>query len=158
MLIPWQEIDAETLNSLIEHFVLREGTDYGAEEISLADKVAHVQQRLQQGEAVIAINFFNQPYLVDKFEVGAEVREAFCANDPAAAEHFQPLGEGKYLADLPALARQRLRKAGVQKIYGNDSSKSWCTVSNPSRFFSYRRDQRSLGGSGRFAVAAWLDA
>ena len=94
----------------------------------------------------------------EAFEVGAEVREAFCANDPAAAEHFQPLGEGKYLADLPALARQRLRKAGVQKIYGNDSSKSWCTVSNPSRFFSYRRDQRSLGGSGRFAVAAWLDA
>ena len=94
----------------------------------------------------------------EAFEVGAEVREAFCANDPAAAEHFQPLSEGKYLADLPALARQRLRKAGVQKIYGNDSSKSWCTVSNPSRFFSYRRDQRSLGGSGRFAVAAWLDA
>ena len=94
----------------------------------------------------------------EEFEVGAEVREAFCANDPAAAEYFQPLGEGKYLADLPALARQRLRKAGVQKIYGNDSSKSWCTVSNPSRFFSYRRDQRSLGGSGRFAVAAWLDA
>ena len=94
----------------------------------------------------------------EEFEVGAEVREAFCAKDSAAAEHFQPLGEGKYLADLPALARQRLRKAGVQKIYGNDSSKSWCTVSNPSRFFSYRRDQRSLGGSGRFAVAAWLDA
>ena len=94
----------------------------------------------------------------EAFEVGAEVREAFCANDPAAAEHFQPLSEGKYLADLPALARQRLRKAGVEKIYGNDSSKSWCTVSNPSRFFSYRRDQRSLGGSGRFAVAAWLDA
>ena len=94
----------------------------------------------------------------EAFEVGAEVREAFCAKDSAAAEHFQPLGEGKYLADLPALARQRLRKAGVQKIYGNDSSKSWCTVSNPSRFFSYRRDQRSLGGSGRFAVAAWLDA
>ena len=94
----------------------------------------------------------------EEFEVGAEVREAFCAKDSAAAEHFQPLGEGKYLADLPALARQRLRKAGVQKIYGNDSSKSWCTVSNPSRFFSYRRDQRSLGGSGRFAVATWLDA
>ena len=94
----------------------------------------------------------------EEFEVGAEVREAFCAKDSAAAEHFQPLGEGKYLADLPALARQRLRKSGVQKIYGNDSSKSWCTVSNSSRFFSYRRDQRSLGGSGRFAVAAWLDA
>ena len=56
MLIPWQQLDADTLNSLIEHFVLREGTDYGAEEISLADKVAHVQQQLQQGEAVIVFS------------------------------------------------------------------------------------------------------
>lgn len=56
MLIPWQELNAETLNNLIEHFVLREGTDYGAEEIALADKVAHVQQQLQQGEAVIVFS------------------------------------------------------------------------------------------------------
>lgn len=56
MLIPWQELDAETLNNLIEHFVLREGTDYGTEEISLADKVAHVQQQLQRDEAVIVFS------------------------------------------------------------------------------------------------------
>ena len=53
MLIPWQDIESETLNNLIEHFVLREGTDYGQDEVSLADKVAAVQRHLQRGEAVI---------------------------------------------------------------------------------------------------------
>ena len=56
MLIPWQEIERETLNNLIEHFVLREGTDYGAEEVSLRDKVAAVHRQLQRGEAVIVFS------------------------------------------------------------------------------------------------------
>ncbi len=72
MLIPWQDIESETLNNLIEHFVLREGTDYGAEEVSLADKVAAVQRQLQRGEAVIVfselhetINIMPKQYLLD---------------------------------------------------------------------------------------------
>ena len=89
------------------------------------------------------------------FEVGAEVRAVFCAHDPAAAPHFVPHGPGKYLADLAALARQRLRALGVTQVYGNDSSAAWCTVSNPSRFFSHRRDSAALGGSGRFAACIW---
>ena len=56
MLIPWQDIESETLNNLIEHFVLREGTDYGQEEVTLADKVAAVQRQLQRGEAVIVFS------------------------------------------------------------------------------------------------------
>ena len=56
MLIPWQDIESETLTNLIEHFVLREGTDYGQEEVSLADKVAAVQRQLQRGEAVIVFS------------------------------------------------------------------------------------------------------
>jgi len=90
------------------------------------------------------------------FEVGSEVREAFCAPDPGAAQHFRPGLKGKFLADLPALARRRLRRLGVEAIYGNDSSAPWCTVSNTSRFFSYRRDQLVLGGSGRLAACVWL--
>ena len=92
------------------------------------------------------------------FEVGAEVRSAFCDHDAKAAQHFQPAGHGnpgKYLADLAGLARQRLRAAGVTQIYGNDSTAPWCTVGNPSRFFSHRRDSASLGASGRFAVCIW---
>ncbi|MCY1377971.1 Polyphenol oxidase [compost metagenome] len=59
--------------------------------------------------------------------------------------------EGKWLADLPALARQRLRAVGVESLHGNDSGDAWCTVAQPSRFFSHRRD----GVSGRFAALVW---
>ncbi len=53
MIIPWQDLDPETLDNLIESFVLREGTDYGEHERSLADKVADVKQQLKTGEAVL---------------------------------------------------------------------------------------------------------
>jgi uncharacterized protein len=53
MIIPWQDLDSDTLNNLLEHFVLREGTEYGEHDVSLADKVDDVRQQLQQGLAVI---------------------------------------------------------------------------------------------------------
>ncbi|MDZ4361651.1 MAG: peptidoglycan editing factor PgeF [Variovorax sp.] len=86
------------------------------------------------------------------FEVGAEVKAAFEAQSPEAASCFTPsAAEGKWLADLPALARQRLRAVGVESLHGNDSGDAWCTVAQPSRFFSHRRD----GVSGRFAALVW---
>ena len=91
------------------------------------------------------------------FEVGSEVRQAFVSRDAQAATCFVAQAEGKWLADLPALARQRLRAVGVTEIHGNDGSSSWCTFGNPSRFFSHRRDSRVLGGSGRMAACIWLD-
>lgn len=53
MIIPWQELDGDTLNNLIEHFVLQEGTEYGEQDVSLADKVEAVRAQLKQGIAVI---------------------------------------------------------------------------------------------------------
>ncbi|GFN45449.1 UPF0270 protein [Candidatus Regiella insecticola] len=53
MIIPWQQINSETLNNLIESFVLREGTDYGEQEFLLAQKVADVRHQLSNGEAVV---------------------------------------------------------------------------------------------------------
>ena len=91
------------------------------------------------------------------FEVGAEVRVAFCDADPSAEVFFKPLEKNKYLADLAGIARHRLQRAGVTSLHGNDSTGLWCTFSNPERFFSYRRDHRALGGSGRLAAAVWLD-
>ena len=88
----------------------------------------------------------------DAFEVGPEVKAAFEAHDPLAAACFRPAAAGKWLANLPALARQRLRALGVTQIFGNDGSPAWCTVRNPSRFFSHRRD----GVSGRMAACIWL--
>ena len=90
------------------------------------------------------------------FEVGSEVRDAFLAADATVAPCFAPTAGGKWLADLAALARVRLRTLGVTRVYGNDSSRPWCTASNPSRFFSHRRDSVLWGGSGRMAACIWI--
>jgi hypothetical protein len=88
----------------------------------------------------------------DAFEVGPEVKAVFEARDPAAGALFKPHGPGKWLADLPGLARQRLRALGITNVYGNDGGSGWCTVTSVSRFFSHRRDRIS----GRFAASIWL--
>jgi uncharacterized protein len=51
--VPHTELAPEVLNRVVEAFVLREGTDYGAREFSLPEKVAHVIAQLQRGEAQI---------------------------------------------------------------------------------------------------------
>ena len=71
------------------------------------------------------------------FEVGDDVRDAFVARAQGAAAHFVPRGEGKWLADLPALARLRLAAAGVARVGGGDL----CTYTDAARFHSYRRDR-----------------
>ena len=92
------------------------------------------------------------------FEVGAEVRGAFCGADPAAASCFVPHEHvaGKFLCDLAGLARRRLAAMGITQVHGNDSTRPWCTATNGSRFFSHRRDASTLGGSGRFAACVWI--
>lgn len=86
------------------------------------------------------------------FEVGDEVKQAFTRHDRAAARMFAPHAQGKWLADLPGLARLRLAGLGIDRVDGNDGTDAWCTVANASRFFSHRRD----GVSGRFAASIWL--
>ena len=90
------------------------------------------------------------------FEVGPEVRAAFCADDAGAQTCFHPGESGKYFADLPALARRRLAALGITRVYGNDGSPAWCTVAQASRFFSHRRDAGRLGSTGRMAACIWL--
>ena len=101
-----------------------------------------------------------------RFQVGADVVDAFGGWEtdarPDAEDHaarttpaeaaparFVPETPGKWLANLPLLARERLRAAGVDAVSGG----AWCTVSEPSRFFSFRRDRVT----GRMAAAIWLD-
>lgn len=88
----------------------------------------------------------------EAFEVGPEVKAAFEAHDAGSAPLFKPYVAGKWLADLPGLARRRLATLGITQVYGNDGSRAWCTVSNPSNFFSHRRDRVS----GRLAASVWL--
>jgi len=75
------------------------------------------------------------------FEVGAEVKQAFVQQDPAAAAAFVENDRGRWQADLYMLARQRLRAVAVNEIFGG----GLCTHADPERFYSYRRD----GETGR---------
>ncbi len=83
------------------------------------------------------------------FEVGAEVRDSFLAHAEEAATAFAPHGTGKFLCNLSLLATQRLNALGVRRITATD----FCTASDASRFFSYRRD----GQTGRMASCIWLE-
>lgn len=83
------------------------------------------------------------------FEVGEEVRAAFLAQDAESDAAFRGRDNGRWLADIYLLARLRLRRLGIGDVYGGH----WCTYSDESRFFSYRRD----GVTGRMATLIWRD-
>lgn len=83
------------------------------------------------------------------FEVGDDVLAAFAGQNERAAAHFRPgVRPGKWWADLPALARQRLQDLGIDAV----SASNACTFSEGERFWSYRRD----GVCGRMAGVIWL--
>jgi YfiH family protein len=82
------------------------------------------------------------------FEVGEDVRAAFCDLDAAAAAAFAPLRAGKWLADLFRLGRMRLARCGVTRVHGG----GLCTYSNPDRFYSHRRNP----ATGRMAALIWI--
>lgn len=84
------------------------------------------------------------------YEVGEEVRAAFLARDPRAVTAFVATRPGHWRMDLSALARQRLAAAGVTDVHGG----GLCTISDPARFFSHRRDART----GRMATLVWRAA
>ncbi|MBO6822384.1 MAG: YheU family protein [Pseudomonadales bacterium] len=54
--IPWQELSKDALDGVIQEFVTREGTEYGALEVSMADKCHQVRQQLERGEALITFD------------------------------------------------------------------------------------------------------
>ena len=83
----------------------------------------------------------------DNFVVGDDVRQRFLRQNSQAETAFRPAGE-RWLADIYALARQRLSGNGVGAIYGGDE----CTYRDRERYFSYRRD----GTTGRMASLIWL--
>lgn len=83
------------------------------------------------------------------FEVGDEVRAAFVGQDPDCSVFFAAgRRPGKWLADLPGLARARLLKVGVQQVQAS----GYCTYAQSDMFYSYRRDS----AGGRMATLAWL--
>ena len=85
-----------------------------------------------------------------RYEVGGEVREAFVSRDALAENAFIATRPDHWNVDLYALAKRRLVQAGMRgdRIFGGDL----CTISNPARFYSHRRDRRT----GRMASMVWL--
>lgn len=96
------------------------------------------------------------------FEIGSEVKSAFSyrntlltnisASNRNPEDLFLPSeNAGKYYADIYQLAKLRLQNLGIpqSQIYGGD----FCTYSDPTRFYSYRRDGIK---SGRLASFIWI--
>ncbi len=86
----------------------------------------------------------------EQFEVGDDVRDAFIENDNILTQQAFISGhdDGKWFADIYQLARIRLNAIGVSEIYGG----GLCTYNDESRFFSYRRENRT----GRMASLIWM--
>jgi len=87
-----------------------------------------------------------------QFEVGADVLAAFGQpQERPDPQRFSARrggdGQPRWLANLPQLALDRLQAAGVGRVVDS----ALCTVENPSRFFSFRRDRIT----GRMAAAIW---
>jgi polyphenol oxidase len=82
------------------------------------------------------------------FEVGDEVREVFVSDLSETRTAFKPGVHGKWLADIYALARLRLGRAGVDAVFGG----GLCTLTDSGRFYSYRRDRTT----GRMASLIWI--
>ena len=73
MIIPYQDINLDTLDNLIREFVLREGTDYGEQEIALDTKVKQVLDQLKSGKLVITYSEEYQSIditVADRFSMG----------------------------------------------------------------------------------------
>ncbi|HSX63821.1 MAG TPA: peptidoglycan editing factor PgeF [Pseudoxanthomonas sp.] len=82
------------------------------------------------------------------YEIGQEVFDTFVSHDPRTASAFVATRPGHWKVDLYALARLRLANAGIMQVYGG----GLCTISDPQRFYSHRRDARS----GRMATLVWM--
>jgi polyphenol oxidase len=110
------------------------------------------------GVSTARLNAFLGPAIgPSAFEVGEDVLDAFAGAAPASRRDatvaaFRPVGgtPAKYFADIYALARLRLAELGVDD--GRIDGGTHCTVTETTRFYSYRRDRVT----GRMAALIWL--
>jgi uncharacterized protein YheU (UPF0270 family) len=75
MIIPLDQLPYETLIAIIEGFILREGTEYGAEDISKEAKISQVKKQLEQGSAVLVYSELHESINIlpsEQFKAGME--------------------------------------------------------------------------------------
>jgi|TARA_B100000809_G_scaffold227030_1_gene239108 uncharacterized protein YheU (UPF0270 family) len=78
MIIPLEQLSYEILTAIIEDFILREGTEYGAEDVSKEAKIAQVKKQLEQGNAVLVYSELHESINIlpsDQFEAGMEEQQ-----------------------------------------------------------------------------------
>jgi YfiH family protein len=98
-----------------------------------------LRRRLNQADAAL-VAYLGPAIGPTHFEVGPEVLDAMRAQLADARAAFAARSNGRFLADLFALARMALAQAGVDTVLGGGV----CTFSEPARFYSFRRAQRPL--------------
>lgn len=86
----------------------------------------------------------------ENFEVGAEVKAQFEQLSADFADDFKAKSNGKYLADLYAIATKKLQALGVGQVFGADL----CSYADQERFYSYRRNAQT----GRMATFVFISA
>lgn len=86
----------------------------------------------------------------DAFEVGEEVRQQFVDVNASDAEAFYQHKPGKFMADLPLLAKNRLARMGCHDV----TLSGLCTFKDSENFFSYRRHSNT----GRQASFIWIES
>lgn len=83
------------------------------------------------------------------FEVRKDVYDAFISIDPEYDQGFKKINAEQWMGNLYTLAKLRLKKMGIEAIYGGDK----CTFSDDEHFFSYRRDGKT---TGRIISLIWI--
>ena len=117
----------------------------------LENTVSEMHKLSNQTSAINFMAWLGPAIGPESFEVGEDVVGRFQECGLHDMQHcFLPIPNkpGKFLADLYQLARDRLKRVGVNSIFGGDL----CTVMDREQFFSYRRD----GVTGRFASLIWI--
>jgi polyphenol oxidase len=148
---PGQVCAVLTADCLPIVFVDRDATRIGVAHAGwrgLADGVLEATIKALEVPAPYLLAWLGPAISQPEFEVGKDVRAAFLARAPQSESAFTANARGRFQADLYALARMRLARAGIKSVYGG----GWCTFRDTQRFYSYRRD----GKTGRMATLAWL--
>lgn len=146
---PGSVLAIQTADCLPVLFASRDGGTIGAAHAGWRGLVAGVLENTLEAMGTTDVIAWLGPAIGPRsYEVGDEVRQAFMDKDGEAATAFEPTRPGHWRCDLYALARLRLRRAGVTSVTGGDFD-----TFTDDRFYSYRRDGAR---SGRFASFIWI--
>lgn len=135
-------------------FAARDGSEVGAAHAGWRGLAAGVLENTvcaMQAPAADILAWLGPAAGPQAYEIGQEVFDAFVSRDARAQAAFAPTRPGHWNIDLYALARQRLADAGLAA--GNIFGGGLCTISDPKRFYSHRRDART----GRMATLIWRE-